>query len=194
MTIAGETVGGSSCGGQLSPGGRTTEMISDGRSDANGKVLIKGVGQHLLPSAGGVEAWAAVRFGSGSRHRKPSFDLLGNLIPGQALVAQLQDLLCGGGMSGRTARTHRDTGALELFPDRAPMNAQLGTDLAQGPTLGIQVGRTVNVHRATITSRTAASGSSGVCGGAPVMPATRSPADGPRPRNDPANTPPRPNP
>jgi hypothetical protein len=32
------------------------------------------------------------------------------------------------------------------------MNAQLGTDLAQRPTLGVQVGRTLNVHRATVTS------------------------------------------
>ena len=32
------------------------------------------------------------------------------------------------------------------------MNAQLGTDLAQGPALGVQVGCTLNVHRATVTS------------------------------------------
>jgi hypothetical protein len=29
-------------------------------------------------------------------------------------------------------------------------NTQLGTDLAQGPTLGVQVGCTLNVHRATV--------------------------------------------
>jgi len=33
------------------------------------------------------------------------------------------------------------------------MNAQLGTDLAQRPTLGVQVGCTVNVHRDTVTTR-----------------------------------------
>ena len=41
------------------------------------------------------------------------------------------------------------------------MNAQLGTDLAKGPALAVQVARTVNVHRDTVTSRSAASGSSG---------------------------------
>jgi hypothetical protein len=35
---------------------------------------------------------------------------------------------------------------LELLADRAPMNTQLGADLAHGPTLGIQVGSTLNVH------------------------------------------------
>ena len=81
------------------------------------------------------------------------------------------------------------------------MNAQLGTDLAQGPTLGVQVGCTLNVHGATVTSRSAASGSFGL---------RRSPGDacneesgrrsviymralrlqGPPAGNDPANTPP----
>jgi len=79
-------------------------------------------------------------------------DVFCQLTPGQSLVTQLQDLLGGGGTSGRTARTHGDTGALELLTDRAPMNAQLGTDLAQGPTLGVQVGCTLNVHRATVTA------------------------------------------
>jgi hypothetical protein len=32
------------------------------------------------------------------------------------------------------------------------MNAQLGTDLAQGPALGIQVGCTLNFHGATVTA------------------------------------------
>jgi hypothetical protein len=55
-------------------------------------------------------------------------------------------------VSGRTARTHRDAGTLQLLADRAPLNAQLRTDLAQGPTLGVQVGRMLNVHRDTVTS------------------------------------------
>jgi hypothetical protein len=50
-TEGGETVGGSSCGSQLSPGKGSTEMISNGCPDANGKVLVKGVGEHLLPTA-----------------------------------------------------------------------------------------------------------------------------------------------
>jgi hypothetical protein len=45
-----ETVGGSSCGGQLSPGWGSAEMISDGCTYANRKVLIKGVGENLLPT------------------------------------------------------------------------------------------------------------------------------------------------
>jgi hypothetical protein len=32
------------------------------------------------------------------------------------------------------------------------MNAQLGTDLAQRPALGVQIRRTLNVHGATVTS------------------------------------------
>ena len=65
-------------------------------------------------------------------------------------------------MSLRTAATHGDAGPLELLTDRAPMNPQLGTDLSQGPTLAVQVGRTVNVHRDTVASRSAASGSFGL--------------------------------
>jgi hypothetical protein len=41
---------------------------------------------------------------------------------------------------------------LELLADRAPMNAQLVTDLApRRPTPGVQVGCTLNVHSATVT-------------------------------------------
>ncbi len=36
---------------QLTPGGRSTEMISDRRPYANGKVLVEGVGENLLPTA-----------------------------------------------------------------------------------------------------------------------------------------------
>jgi hypothetical protein len=54
-------------------------------------------------------------------------------------------------MSG-SATTHSDTGTLELLADRPPMNTQLGTDLAQAPTLLVQVGCTLNVHRDTVTS------------------------------------------
>jgi hypothetical protein len=64
-------------------------------------------------------------------------------------------------MSGRAAATHGQAGAAKLLADRRRGNAQLGTDLAQGPALGVQVGCTLNVHRDTVTSRSAASGSSG---------------------------------
>ena len=62
-------------------------MISDGRSDANRKVLIKRVCERLLPAA---QAWRLWWTGSpvaapGTRNRH--VDLLGNLIPGQASVA-----------------------------------------------------------------------------------------------------------
>lgn len=86
--------------------------------------------------------------GTGNRH----IDLLCYLRPGQALVTQLQNLLCGGRMSRRSTATRGDTGALELITDCAPMNAQLRTDLTQGPALGVQVSGTLNVHGATVTS------------------------------------------
>jgi hypothetical protein len=46
-------------------------------------------------------------------------------------------------MSGGTAATHGDASPLELLFDRAPMNAQLSTDMAQGPASGVQVGCSV---------------------------------------------------
>jgi hypothetical protein len=44
----------SSCGGELSPRGRSTEIISDGCSDTDSNVLVKRVGENLLPTA---QAW-----------------------------------------------------------------------------------------------------------------------------------------
>jgi hypothetical protein len=44
-------MGRSSSSSELSPRGGSTEMISNGRPYANRKVLIKGVGEHLLPTA-----------------------------------------------------------------------------------------------------------------------------------------------
>jgi hypothetical protein len=49
-----EAVGGSACGSQLSPCGGSTEMVSDRRSDADREVLVKGLGENLLPS---TRAW-----------------------------------------------------------------------------------------------------------------------------------------
>jgi hypothetical protein len=46
-------------------------------------------------------------------------------------------------MCGGTAATHHDAGTTKLMGRR---DAQLGTDLAQGPTLGVQVGCPLNVH------------------------------------------------
>ena len=149
-TEGGETVGGSSGGSQLSPGGGSAEMISDGCTDANRKVLVKRVGENLLPTA---QAWGLWRPGppvAAPRTGNSHIDLFCHLIPGQALITKLQDLLCGGGMSGGPPRRMVTPARLELLADRAPMNAQLGTDLAQGPALGVQVGCTLNVHRATV--------------------------------------------
>jgi hypothetical protein len=47
----GETVGGSSGSVQLSPSRGSTEMIGDGCPDGSRKVLFKGVGEYLLPTA-----------------------------------------------------------------------------------------------------------------------------------------------
>ena len=54
QTDVGETVGGSSCSIQLSTAGGSTEMISNRRSDANREVLVKCIGENLLPTA---QAW-----------------------------------------------------------------------------------------------------------------------------------------
>jgi hypothetical protein len=99
----GEAVSGSSGSSELGPGGTSAEMISDRCSDANGKVPVKGVGEHLLPSAQSGRLWrpgpAVAAPGTGNRH----IDLFCHRIPGQASVTKLQDLLCGGRVSGRTA-------------------------------------------------------------------------------------------
>jgi hypothetical protein len=41
-----------------------------------------------------------------------------------------------------------------MLADRAPMNAQLVTDLTHAPTLGTEVRRTLNIHGATVTTLT----------------------------------------
>jgi hypothetical protein len=125
-------------------------MISDGCSYANGKVLVKGVGENLLPSAqSGRLEWPGLAIaapGTGNRH----VDLSCYLVPSQTLVTQFQDLLCRRGMR-TSAATHGDAGPTKLIAHGGPGNPELGTDLAQGPTLRVQVGCTVNVHCATIT-------------------------------------------
>jgi hypothetical protein len=49
-----EAVGGSPCSGELSTGWGSSKMISDRCTDTNRRVLIKGVGENLLPAA---RAW-----------------------------------------------------------------------------------------------------------------------------------------
>jgi hypothetical protein len=191
-------VGGPSGSGELSTSRGSTQMIGDGCSNTNVKVLVKCVGENLLPTA---QAWGLRRLSppvaaprAGNRHA----DLLCYLWPGQALITKLHYQLRGSGMSGRTAATQGDASTLELLADRGPMDAQLGSDLAKGPILAVQVGRTLDIHCVTVRSLSAASGSSG-CRGVPVTPATRSrqmvgdlnestSLARPSARNDPANT------
>jgi hypothetical protein len=73
-------------------------------------------------------------------------------IATSAFLGPRRALLCRGGMRRRSAATHDDAGLAKLLAHGGPGNAQLGTDLAQAPTLGVQVGCTFNVHRATLTS------------------------------------------
>jgi hypothetical protein len=78
-------------------------MISDGCSNTNRKVLIKRVGENVLPTAQwrrlGRPGPPVAAPDTGKRH----IDLFCYLIPGQAFIAQLNDLLCGGGIGGRSA-------------------------------------------------------------------------------------------
>jgi hypothetical protein len=60
-TKGGETVGSSSCGNKLSPGRGPTQMITDRCLDGNRKVLVKCVGENLLPTA---QAWGLWRPGA----------------------------------------------------------------------------------------------------------------------------------
>jgi hypothetical protein len=56
-------------------------------------------------------------------------------------------------MGCRTAASHCYAGTLELLADCAPVDAQLGTGLAECPAFGVQVGCTLNVHRDTVTRK-----------------------------------------
>jgi hypothetical protein len=78
--------------------------------------------------------------GTGNRH----VGLFCHLRPGQTSVTQLHDLLRGRQdepENRRDASVHRHDQAAR---SRWPRDAQLRTDLAQGPTLGVQVGCTLN--------------------------------------------------
>jgi hypothetical protein len=65
---------------------RSTEMISNGSTDANREVLIEGVGEHRLPpSCADSGDWAPC--GVGSSTRNGHIDPFSHLTPGQALVS-----------------------------------------------------------------------------------------------------------
>jgi hypothetical protein len=81
-TLASEAVCSSSGGGEFGPGGRSTEMISDGRAHADREVLVERVGENLLPTA---QAWSLWPLGppvAAPRARNSHIDLLGYLSPG----------------------------------------------------------------------------------------------------------------
>jgi hypothetical protein len=104
-----------SCGGELSSSGRSAEVISDRCTDTNGKVLIKMHRKEPAANDPAVGALVAEPFETAPGTRNRHIVLFGHLIPGEALVAQLQDLMCGGGMCGRTWATHGDAGTTELI-------------------------------------------------------------------------------
>jgi hypothetical protein len=127
-------------------------MISDGCLYAYRKVLVKGVCENLLPSAQSVRLWrpgpTVATPGTGNRH----IDLCCYLIPGQAWSRSSRICCVDVGWVRGPAATHGDAGMAKLMTHGGPGNAQLGTDLAQRPTLGIQVGCTLNVHRVTVSA------------------------------------------
>jgi hypothetical protein len=93
-TQRGEAVGCSSCSGELRPGGGSAEMISDGCPDTNRKVLVKRVGENLLPSAQSRQLLRPRSSVAAPRTRNSHTNLLCHLSPGQTLVPQLQNLVC----------------------------------------------------------------------------------------------------
>jgi hypothetical protein len=99
-------MGGSSSSSEFSSSGDSTEMISNGCPDTNRKVLVKGVGENLLPTAQGSGFWwlSPPVAAPGTRNRH--IDLFCHLTPGQASVTKLHDPIGGRGMSRRTAATH----------------------------------------------------------------------------------------
>jgi hypothetical protein len=97
-TEVGETVGGSSCGNQLRPSGCSTEMISDGCTDANCKVLVKGVGSTCCQRPTRWGLWWLGPTVAAPGTRNGHIDLFCHVTPGQALATQLHDLIGGGGM------------------------------------------------------------------------------------------------
>jgi hypothetical protein len=125
-------------------------MISNGCPYADSEVLIKRLGKDLLPTA---RAWGRGRQClpvAAPCARASHTYLVCDLGPAQVLVTKLQDLIGGGGMSGRAAATHGDAGLAKLIAHRGPGTSQLGSDLAQGPALAVQVGCTVHFHSATV--------------------------------------------
>ena len=106
----------SSCGNQLSPSGFSTEMISDGCTDANCKVQVKRVREHLLPAAQPLGALVVGPTVAARGTRNGHIDLFCHVTPGQALATQLHDLIGCGGMcaQGDGAARYRPRGCRQL--------------------------------------------------------------------------------
>jgi hypothetical protein len=85
-------------------------MINDGRPDTNRTVLIKCVGENLLPTAQTWRLWRSFPPVAAPGTRASHAYLFCDLGPAQVLVTKLQDFLGGGGMSSRPAATHGDAG------------------------------------------------------------------------------------
>jgi hypothetical protein len=83
-TEGGETMGGSSGSGELDAGGGSTEMIGDGCSYANRKVLIKSVGENLLPTAQAWRFWRSDPLIAAPDTGNGHIDLFCYLSPGPA--------------------------------------------------------------------------------------------------------------
>ena len=81
-------------------------MISDGCSDANGKVLVKHVSEHLQPTARGGEfaGTSGAAPGTGNRH----IDMLGRPAPGQAWSRSSRICCVEAGCDERSTATHRN--------------------------------------------------------------------------------------
>jgi len=94
-----------------------------GCSDANRKVLIKCVGENLLPAAQTCGLWRLSPLVAAPGTKNRHVDLFRHFIPGQALITKLHDLLCGGGVSRMAAATHDDAGLAKLMTHRAVQGA-----------------------------------------------------------------------
>jgi hypothetical protein len=96
--------------------------------------LIKRVGEDLLASAESQRLWWPGSTVAAPGVANSHANLFCYLGPGLALVAQLEDLLCGGEVGG-SAAPHGDIGVMKLLAYGGPSNAKLCTDLAQAPAL-----------------------------------------------------------
>jgi hypothetical protein len=92
LTPCGETVGGASCGGELSPGGRSSEMIGDGCSHAFVKNAA-GSSSHDVTDTASCESLRLqlVELGLGDRSRVEELFGRRDLIGARAATARGDD-------------------------------------------------------------------------------------------------------